>query len=356
LKEINFILKIILLPFSLLYGLGVSIRNVFYDTGILKASKFSIPIISVGNLSIGGAGKTPHIEYLIELLRPYINLGTMSRGYKRKTKGYLDVRPNHNALEAGDEPLQFKLKYPDIAVAVAESRAIGIPYMVADHPDIQLILLDDAFQHRSVRPDLNILLTQFEKPYTRDQLLPMGRLRETPIAAERADIIIVTKCPEYLSESQRESMQTEINPLNHQKVYFTKYEYQDIYSIYNPNSTLKITKSLNVILLSAIANTDYLFDYLENQVHDIKEIEYEDHHVFTRNDVEYIEKVYKNWEVENLIILTTEKDAIRLAMFKEQLGEKQLPIFVLPIKVSFLDDEKNNFDHQIKEFLLNYQS
>ena len=195
--------KILMAPFALLYGLSIGIRNTLYDSELVKSTQFSLPIISVGNLSIGGAGKTPHIEYLIRLLSPYINVSTLSRGYKRKTKGFRFIRPADTVLDAGDEPLMYARKHKGVVVAVGESRAIAIPQMVAKYPNLQTVLLDDAFQHRSIKPALNILLTTWDEPFTRDYLMPSGRLREWRSAYSRADIIIVSKCPKEITFDEK---------------------------------------------------------------------------------------------------------------------------------------------------------
>jgi len=195
----QWILKILLIPLAALYGLGVSIRNGLYSVGLLRGVTFGLPVISVGNLSVGGTGKTPHTEYLIRLLREYIKIAVLSRGYGRKSSGYLEVSPQYEATITGDEPLQYKRKFPDTRVAVAESRSLAIPLVLRSYPDTQLVILDDGFQHREVTPGLNLLLTEYNHLYTDDFLLPVGRLREWRQAAIRADMIIVTKCPPNLS-------------------------------------------------------------------------------------------------------------------------------------------------------------
>jgi tetraacyldisaccharide 4'-kinase len=348
--------KILMAPFALLYGLSIGIRNALYESELVKSTQFSLPVISVGNLSIGGAGKTPHIEYLIRLLSPYINVSTLSRGYKRQTKGFRFVRPNDNVLDAGDEPLMYARKYRGAVVAVGESRAIAIPQMVGKYPDLQTVLLDDAFQHRSIKPALNILLTTWDEPFTRDFLLPSGRLREWRSAYSRADIIIVTKCPPSITQEEKASMIREINPLKHQKIFFSYYQYGYPYNFYNTKQLIKLDKELDVILISAIANTNYLLSYLEEEVEDIHHMNYEDHHLFTDLDIEYIDTVYKNREAKRKIILTTEKDAMRLDLHRKKLSELNIPIFVLPMQVQFHDGEQATFDHDIKDFLLKFKS
>jgi len=347
--------KILMSPFSAVYGMLIAIRNVLFETELVRATKFSLPVLSVGNLTIGGAGKTPHIEYLIRLLSPYLNLGTLSRGYKRKTKGFRWVSPMDNVLATGDEPLMYARKHKDIIVAVGENRTIAIPQMVAKYPSLQAILLDDAFQHRSITPGLNILLTTFDDPYTRDYLLPSGRLREWRSGADRADLIIVSKCPPEVSEDEKIAFISELAPKHHQRVFFSYYSYGFPYSFYNPQQRIKLDEELDVILISAIANTSYLLNYLESEVGSVHHMDYEDHHLFSDRDIEYITAVYENRDTPRKVILTTEKDAMRLDLHRKVLGEKKLPIFVLPAEVKFHFEEQAKFDGLIKSYLLNFK-
>ncbi len=347
--------KILLFPFTMLYGAAIGGRNLLYDAGLLKSTRFNIPIISIGNLSIGGAGKTPHIEFLIERLRPYIELATLSRGYKRKTKGFRLATLHDNALSVGDEPLQYRRKYRDIIVAVSESRTLAVPLILKHAPSTKLILLDDAFQHRAIIPGLNILLTTYDRPFTRDILLPAGRLREFPEAYKRADLLIISKCPDNISSEEREIILNEINPLSRQKVYFTKYLYHPPYSFFNPSRRISLSLDMDVILISAIANTSYLSQYLESKVSSVHELEYEDHHIFLERDIEYLEQVYIHRESTQKIILTTEKDAMRLDMHRDLIIKKQLPIYILPVEVSFLFNQKDEFIDDIRSFLLNFK-
>ncbi|MEO1437425.1 MAG: tetraacyldisaccharide 4'-kinase, partial [Bacteroidota bacterium] len=223
--------KILLSPIALLYGTGLGIRKLLYKTGLLNSVEFSVPVISVGNLSMGGAGKTPHIEFLVRYFKQYLKVATLSRGYKRKSKGFRLIRYTDPVSLSGDEPLQFKRKFPDVLVAVGEERTLAIPKIMMVQPDTQLILLDDAFQHLAVKPGLNILLTQYNKPFTRDFLLPSGRLRENRGGYKRADIMVVTKCPKTISLEEKEKFVKELQPLPHQKLFFSYYEYLPIYNL-----------------------------------------------------------------------------------------------------------------------------
>jgi len=347
--------KIILSPLTAIYGLTIAVRNMLYDTELVRATSFSLPVISVGNLTVGGAGKTPHIEYLIRLLAPYVKVGTLSRGYKRNTSGFKWVQPRESVLENGDEPLMYARKYRDIVVAVAESRSIAIPKMVGKHPDLQTILLDDAFQHRSITPGLNILLTNYDLPFTKDYLLPSGRLREWRSAYSRADIIVVTKCPTDITEADRERLIADIKPMHHQQIFFSQYKYQHPYSFYNPKQRIQLDPNLDVILISAIANTKYLLDYLHSVVGSVHHMDYEDHHLFSDTDIDYIKTVYQHRDTPRKIILTTEKDAMRLDLHRQALGEAKLPIFVLPAEVDFLFGQQPHFDHLMRDYLLNFK-
>ena len=353
--KLDFVSKILLSPLSLLYGLSVGARNLLYDSGLLKSTKFNIPVINVGNLSVGGAGKTPHVEYLATLLEEYLNVSILSRGYKRKSKGFKIIESQNDAHFAGDEPLQYKRKYPQLKVAVSESRALGIPQLLKAHPEINVVLLDDAYQHRSVTANLNILLTPQNDLFVNDMLLPAGRLREFKSAYERANIIIVTKCDNEILESNKNTIISDINPLPHQKIFFTKYVYGLPYYIFNGKQKVPSLKDLNVILISDIANKEYLLDYLNDKTISVNALSYEDHHYFTDRDMQYLKKVYDNAEKNNTIIVTTEKDAIRLELHRPYIIRNKLPIFALPVRVDFLFDEKEIFNRSIQDFLLNYK-
>ncbi len=352
----NIIVKILLYPFSVIYMIILGIRNLLYDANLLKSTTFNLPVINIGNLAVGGAGKTPHVEYLIRLLRPYLGVGVMSRGYKRKSKGFRIVRPQDGADLSGDEPKQYAMKYPDITVAVAESRNTGIPEMLKHNPGINTILLDDAYQHRSVIPSHNILLTNHARIYTKDLLIPAGRLREYASAAERADTIIVTKCPSNLKEEQRDAILKDLDVMPHQKVFFTHYKYYDPYYMYDGRQRMKLDKGREVILLSAIANTDYLESYLEDQCTILNTIKFEDHHYFSEFDVDRLIRIFKEEDQKDAIILTTEKDATRLHLHRDKILAERLPVFILPLEVDFLFNQKAEFDQDIKDHLLAFKS
>jgi tetraacyldisaccharide 4'-kinase len=349
--------KIFLFPLSLLYGAGINIRNFLYQTKMIKSVRFDIPVIAIGNLSVGGAGKTPHVEYLIELLQPYINVATLSRGYKRETSGFLAVEAQNSALQVGDEPLQYKRKYPDVFVTVSESRAFAIPKIIQQKPDSQVVLLDDAFQHRAVTPGLNILLTEYNKPYSKDFLLPFGRLREWRSGAARADIIMVTKCPTELSLADRDKMLAILKPLPHQKVFFTYYDYPRApYYIFGGSQTAPLNEKFDVLLVCAIARTDYLVSSLNERVNSVRVMEFADHHFFSNADIGQVKRVFDTMSSTQKIIITTEKDAVRLQLHADFMIKEQMPIFALPAKVTFHFNEGKNFDELIQKFLFDFRA
>lgn len=349
------LLSIILSPISLIYGLLVSFRLSLYRFGILKSIKFSLPVISIGNLSVGGTGKTPHIEYLLDLLSPYIVVGTLSRGYKRKTTGFKIVEINNSAEEVGDEPLQFKKNFPENLVAVAENRVLAIPHLIMQKPDLQCVLLDDAFQHLAIKPALNILLTDFNDLYIRDFLLPSGRLREWRSGYKRADYIIVTKCDQNIGEQKMNEIIQKINPLPNQKIFFSSLKYQDPYHLLS-NEKITLTNQQHIMVVSGIANNHSLINFISSFTNNITEFDYSDHYQFEEKDIESILMNFEKMNQPNSIILTTQKDATRLLPFASRFEQAKIPIFVLPIKVTFPIRQTNNFDESIKNFLLEYKA
>jgi tetraacyldisaccharide 4'-kinase len=340
--------RILLFPFSLLYGLIVITRNYLFDKNILKSVSFNLPIIAVGNLVVGGTGKSPMVEYLLELLRNRYMVATLSRGYKRKTKGYALSHASTTALEIGDEPMQFHTKFPDVAVAVGEARIEAIPQLLQDRPYTNVIILDDAFQHRSIKPGLNILLTSCNDLFTRDFFLPTGDLRDQRSSYKRADIIVVTKGSPFMSPEEREKVIKEISPLPHQHIFFTSILYNQPYHIL---STQKrgITVFDEVLLVTGIANPLPLKNYIVNQCKTYEEMAFSNHHIYTIDDLKDIRKRFQEMHAENKLIITTEKDAVRLIKFQEQLLD--LPVYVLPVQHKFLFGEGTQFDNLVVSFI-----
>jgi tetraacyldisaccharide 4'-kinase len=339
--------RILLFPFSLLYGLIVIIRNFLFDKNLLKSVSFNMPIINVGNLSVGGTGKSPMVEYLLRLLQEQYTIATLSRGYKRKTKGYALAHAETTALDIGDEPMQFHSKFPTVAVAVGEERIVAIPQLLHDRPQTQLIILDDAFQHRAIKAGFNILLTDYNNLFTEDFFLPTGDLRDQRSSYKRADVIVVTKCPDDLGEVEKRKIIKDIEPLAHQQIFFTSIQYGQPYHIIS-NQVRRITISDEILLVSGIANPQPLKQYVVEHAKTYYEQSYSDHHIFTIDDLHEIQKKLDEIKSEKLII-TTEKDAVRLAKFQHELID--MPVFVLPVQHRFLFGEGIRFDNVVNNFI-----
>lgn len=340
--------RILLLPFSILYWLVIALRNWLYDKNILSTSSFGLPLICVGNLSVGGTGKSPMVEYLAERLKGKYQIAILSRGYKRKTKGYTLANENSSALEIGDEPMQFYQKFPDVPVAVGEQRIEAIPQLLHDKPSTDAIILDDAFQHRSIRAGLNILLTEYNNLFTRDFYLPTGDLRDVKSSYKRAEIIIVTKCKPDLSEEERKKIVGEIDPLPGQPVFFTTIEYGRPFHI-TSKSEMTISNLQEVLLVTGIANPRPLKKMLEEQTKTYYLQQYPDHHIFTIDDLRDIRKRFESITASDKIILTTEKDAVRLVKFNTDIAS--LPLYVIPVKHRFLFGEGGWFDELVEGFI-----
>lgn len=292
----------LLFPFSVVYGCIMSIRNFFYNVNIFKSKSYPIPIICVGNLNTGGTGKSPMLELLIRTLQEKHKLATLSRGYKRTTSGFLEVHSHHTSSEVGDEPLQFKTNFPEITVAVDANRQRGISELLQNYPDFDLILLDDAFQHRKVKANLNILLTTYSDLYTKDFVLPTGNLREFQTGAKRAQIIIVTKCPPTLSIEEQKNIFKQLKPKSYQKLLFSTILYSEFVSSKIEN--LKLVSFNDFTLVTGIANPKPLVNHLKSMHKNFNHIEFPDHHEFSESDLEKLQEKSK--------ILTTQKDYMRL--------------------------------------------
>lgn len=344
--------RYLLFPFSLIYGAIVWLRNRLYDHNVFKSSSFNFPIICIGNLATGGTGKTPMAEYLIRLLKTNYKTATLSRGYKRKTTGFAIADANTTALEIGDEPMQFHQKFPDVVIAVGEERLVAIPQLLHERPETQVIILDDAFQHRSVRAGFNIILTDHSNLYTRDLMLPAGDLRDVRSSSKRANIIIVTKCKPNLPETERKEIIEEIKPTAEQAVYFTSIVYDNPYHLFSKQEMV-ITHEHAVLLVCGIANPGPLKDHLTNRVHTYDMLRYADHHIFHSEDLQDIMKQFEKIKAGKKIILTTEKDAVRLSKFENEL--KDFPVYVLPIRHSFLFNSATEFDGHINKFIQSFQ-
>ncbi|HEY1023773.1 MAG TPA: tetraacyldisaccharide 4'-kinase [Sphingobacteriaceae bacterium] len=343
------VLRLILFPFTFIYGFVVIVRNLLFDLGIFKSHTFRIPVISVGNLTVGGAGKSPMTEYLVDLLKDRYDLATLSRGYGRKTRGYRNVTLASTADETGDEPLQFKNKFPSVAVAVAEKRKEGIEMLQKSH---KLIILDDAYQHRSVKPGFSILLYEYSAASKVQWFLPTGDLREPLSGRKRADCIVVTKSPPRLTSDEKNRIINAIGPYAHQQVFFSYLDYGDLRSADTDESKPldSLTSDTAILLLTGIANPEPLVRELRRYTGNLYHHSYADHHTFTPKNILKIAEEYRGLNHQDKVLITTEKDLQRLKGpdMKELL--KGLPVYYLPVKAAFNEPEKARFD----QLILNY--
>lgn len=343
-----------LLPFSWLYGMGVGIRNALFDLGILKSRSFDVPVISVGNITVGGAGKTPHVEYLVNLLRKRAKVAVLSRGYKRKSKGYVLARADTTMTEIGDEPYQMHKKFEDIYVAVDKNRCHGIERLTTDPEtsDTDVVLLDDAYQHRYVKPGINILLVDYHRLIIYDKLLPAGRLREPKEGKTRADIVIVTKCPKDLKPMSYRVLSRALNLFPYQQLYFTRIAYGDLQLLFG-NKTRKLSGIMpdeHTLLLTGIASPEQMVEDLQPYCKHITQMRFADHHQFTEEDIANINNTFASLPSPRHII-TTEKDATRLEGMQGLSEEVRRNIFVLPIEIKVMLDKKEKFDETILSYV-----
>ncbi len=345
-------------PISWLYGLVVETRNKLFDWHILPSEEFAIPIISVGNLAVGGTGKTPHVEYLIELLRPQYRIAVLSRGYKRKSRGFVLANEQSTVRDIGDEPYQMKQKYPDLVIAVDGNRRRGIKRLQQEHPDLDAILLDDAFQHRYVTPLSSIVLTDYNRALHLDRLLPAGRLRESKHGLSRADIVIVTKCPDEMKPIEYNIVSRWLHLFPYQSLYFTRYIYGNLQAVFPevcPTERQeiplhKLTHTNEVLVVTGIANPQPLLQQLTPLCQIAKTICYPDHHNFSPKDLREITAQFSNLKGKHKYVITTEKDAARLQTASLDDAVRR-SLYYLPIQVEFMRQAGTSFDEKISDII-----
>ena len=351
-----------LLPLSWLYGLGVGFRNLLFEMGILKSRSFSTPVISVGNITVGGTGKTPHVEYLIRLLKDLAKVAVLSRGYKRKTSGFVLAGDDATVRTIGDEPYQMKTKFPDIAVAVDKKRTRGIDKLTSGEyvKDIDVILLDDAFQHRYVKPGINILLVDYHRLIIYDKLLPAGRLREPIESKNRADIVIVTKCPKDLKPMEFRVITKAMNLYPYQQLFFSTHEFETLRPVFPNNQNTQSSQNTqtfsealadqHVLLLTGIASPEQMLIDLKAYAKEVTPLAFSDHHNFKKKDIEQINEAFSALPSPKLII-TTEKDETRLKQAEGLSDEVKSHLYALPIKIQILLDQENTFNQTIINYV-----
>ncbi|MBR5729704.1 MAG: tetraacyldisaccharide 4'-kinase [Prevotella sp.] len=339
-----------LTPFSWLYGLGVGFRNQLFEIGILKGKSYDIPIISVGNITVGGSGKTPHVEHLVRLLHDKVKVAVLSRGYKRKSRGYKLADKQSTARDIGDEPYQMMKKFPDIHVAVDRKRCHGIERLISDEKtkDTDVILLDDAYQHRYVKPGINILLVDYHRLIIYDKLLPAGRLREPQSGKSRADIVIITKCPRDLKPMEFRVLTKALNLYPYQKLFFTTLDYCPLKPLFCGDDIPleQIPKDMNVLLLTGIASPKQMILDLKPLVSDIQPMSFADHHQFSKRDIRKLNERFAAMP-EPKMIITTEKDNARLFGLNGLSEEVRHNIYQLPIRIEFMLGQEQEFNEKI---------
>ncbi|MFO7658330.1 MAG: tetraacyldisaccharide 4'-kinase [Bacteroidales bacterium] len=350
-------LALITFPLSLLYGAVIFIRNLLFDKGFLKQRSFPLPVISVGNITAGGTGKTPHVEYLVKLLEKEYRIAVLSRGYKRKTSGFILASPASGVDEIGDEPKQIKDKFPEVQVAVSEKRVAGVECLLKAIPCPDVILLDDAFQHRHIRPSLSILLVDYYRPVFSDFILPFGNLREHKHQAKRANIIIVTKTPRETNVVEQEKIIAKLNIRPYQTVYFTTFSYGKPVAVFSENivtidNELLKSSHTGIILVTGIANPGPLLEYLTNMNSKVLSLSFPDHHAFTLKDIAGIKNELEKLTTKHKIVITTEKDAVRLRKLPGFNGTLRNCFYYIPVEVEFLVNASEDFKRQLKSFLV----
>lgn len=342
-----------LTPLSMLYGMVVGIRNQLFELGVLKSRSFDIPVISVGNITVGGSGKTPHIEYLVRLLKDKVKVAVLSRGYKRKSKGYVLADADTSMSDIGDEPYQMKKKFPGIYIAVDKNRCEGIDNLTQQDAtkDTDVVLLDDAFQHRYVKPGVNILLVDYHRLIISDKLLPAGRLREPKEGKARADIVIITKCPKDLKAINYRMLTRSMNLFPYQSLFFTTLEYGELFMLFgNEKKELDKISDQHVLLLTGIASPQQMILDLEPLCLETIPLAYSDHHDFKAKDIARINQMFEAMPAPKMII-TTEKDAARLETAEGLNDEVRNHLYVLPVEIKFMQEQEELFNHKILSYV-----
>ena len=332
------------------------LRNKLFDWGILPTEKFDIPVISVGNLSLGGTGKTPHVEYLVRLLKDKHAIATLSRGYGRETRGFVEADADSDYKTIGDEPLQYKNKFENLVVCVDGNRRRGIKKLLEKHQELDAVILDDAYQHRYVKPGISILLTDFHNLYSENFVVPTGTLREFRSGSKRADVIFVTKTPSVLSPFTRRRLEDSLKPRKHQQLFFSHITYQPMQALPGIESHPPQKKCSAMVLFCGIANSYPLQEHLKKKCRELIVMEFPDHHKYDQNDLKKIIQTFRDVFTTKKILVTTEKDAMRL--IKSDLIEyfKDYPVFYVPIEIEIHGAEKSLFDKQILEYVERNQS
>ncbi len=342
-----------LIPVSIIFRFIVFLRNKLFDWGLLKSKSYTLPIIAIGNITVGGTGKTPHAEYLLNWMEQNYRILLLSRGYKRKTKGFFEVKTESSVAQAGDEPLQMKQKFPAIRVVVDEKRVHAIDTLLNDTNPPELILLDDAFQHRYVNPGLKILLIDYHRPINHDYMLPAGNLREPAKNSKRADILIVTKCPLTMLPFEYHKLSEELKKTPNQELFFTSVTYGDVKAVFENDSipNIPILTNSEVLVVTGIANPKPFYHWIEEMGARLHTMVFPDHHTFTDLDCQKMSELYLRIPGKINCIITTEKDAMRMRSADVAPFLKMLPIYYIPITIQFLNEGEEKFKNRIVRYL-----
>jgi tetraacyldisaccharide 4'-kinase len=349
--------NILLYPLSLIYGMITGIRNFLYNSGVLPTKEFHLPVICVGNITVGGTGKTPHTEYIAELLKEHFRVATLSRGYKRKSNGFRIATASSPVSEIGDEPMQICRKFPEVLVAVDRNRVNGVQRILEESPDTEVIILDDAFQHRRITPGFSILLSDFDRLIINDHMMPYGNLRENKGNMRRADVILITKSPENISPIQRRIIVKEVDKAPYQNLYFTTFTYKNPVRVFEEKNSSKDTFDLSdaagssIVLVTGIANPQPLKEFLQKSFEEIIHLPYPDHYNFKEKDIQKISEAFNELKSKSKFLFTTEKDAVRLREFTNIAEPLKSSLFYIPIGIHFLNDDKDEFDNLIIDYV-----
>lgn len=337
----------LLAPFSWIYRMVITVRHKLFDAGVLKSRKFDIPVICIGNITVGGTGKTPFAEMLIRHFSDSYNVALLSRGYGRKTRGYLEVRTSTPSLRCGDEPKQIKLKFPEAVVVVCEHRVEGIERIRRNHPEVNLIIMDDGFQHRKVDPKINIVLIDYTRPLHEDHLLPWGRLRDLPSQLHRAHFVCMTKCPPAMNALQQRITRKELSLYPYQCLFFTRVVSGTLQPIFPADAPPTVAAGTNVVAMAAIGNPSAFVQGLRNRFEVVDTILFNDHHTYRVADLARIERVIAS-SPEGTVIVTTEKDAVKLTSARKIPADIRRRLYFMPIHISFVDNSKEDFLHKLE--------
>lgn len=357
-SKYKYLRTLTLLPLSKIYGMITYIRNKFFDWGLFRQTEFPIPVVVVGNIAVGGTGKTPHVEYILDTLRFNYKIGVLSRGYKRKTKGFVLACENSTPEEIGDESYQIYSKFgKDVLVAVCENRVNGINEMLRIDKNINLIILDDAFQHRYVKPTVAIVLTEYNRPVFSDKMLPYGRLRESVGALTRADMVVVTKCPDSVKPMEYRIYKNNLKLFPYQKLYYSKYTYGLLKPVFQENSNTPpmldwLTEKDSLLVISGIANPRPLVKYIKQFKCSARILKYPDHHDFTSADLADIKAKLEELKGEKRYILTTEKDAVKFRHSKLIPAELKNMMYYIPINVRFVSFNDSKFENELQKLIV----